>query len=321
MTLALDKVSEFKESGRWSKNVDGPDTYERIFKIVIDSGWPPENISEDEIAALRAIPRKNEEHPRIDNAYCDSISGQIEEDWWHWTVVASYSIRSWSTDSQERETTEDPTSAPAEIDYDGTPYQVPFVKAYDDADAFGEPSIPVLNSAKDQHDPPAMRIDTLDVITIDKNYKPSELALDELRFYRGSINSVEMSIAGQLVKEIHGWMRKLKVRRRFDTEGNMFFAAHFEIEVGRIPRLTELADIGFYYIDASDRVRVTESMINSSITPGSDADEPVDEPAKLDGSGGLQTDQNADPVYSPFRDKWKANWKLLALPETADAPR
>lgn len=228
-----------------------------------------------------------------------------EEESMLWIVTCRY-----ETESQIGAGEDDPTNEDPQVSFTGVQYDVVVDKAYQSGDTVGNPTRPVVNSAKDEFDPPITQPESRTLVTIKQNlsgYNP----LWSME-YENTINNGKITIVGIKVGATKA--RMVKIDAIFKTSPNPnstrdyeYYEVVYQIELNKRGYRRAIADIGFYHIDAADSNKKKHIRDDKLLL--------ISEPWKLDGDdGNLQVDQNADPQYIEFQTYWEASWTSLNIP-------
>ena len=204
------------------------------------------------VGASSMIPQLFQAHPsypvRVAQVSPQRISGQFT----HWDVGVKYS-------SKVKDTDENPLDKPVDVTIDGELFQAPYY-----IDQNGNACV---NSANDPYDPPLMRDDSRDVITLVENVASYDFQTQ--RLYRNSVNSDVFSInkpglTGTIFPPGLAKMQTFSGTSQ-EKDGVTYWQRTLKIEIKEDGWLDRPLDQGFHYIPKDEwEGHPTRSIIGSA---------------------------------------------------------
>jgi len=283
------------------------------------------NINDDATTILNhgALPTIHTLHPNDDTLWVTRRVPKPVEDGYHWLVAVEYSRVPGGVVGAP---TGHPWDEKPGISFFFVPREKVFEKAYQ-VDTVGGPNvpigattpagtviaratpvIPVVNSVKNDFDPPTMITDYLFGIKISRNEKQSEVKPETFKEYANSINKDILDVASVQIAPFEGLMRNIRATKQFTEANEAYWSVEYEIVLDLGTWLRRLVDRG-YYTGAVVGVDVEYTQIQDS--DGSRVDDPV----LLDGAMGRLA-AAADLVTLDYHGLWETPWSLLKLPTT-----
>jgi len=167
----------------------------------------------------------------------------------------------------------------------------------------------VVNSANDPFDPPLMKEEYDDLLSVTVNIASGSFNVATTMAYKGTYNSAGITICNYIIPQYAGLMRDIQYQA-LSRNGTDYWAVTYEIQVTRkdgLWRYEKPLDQGYQYLDASDSDRKKDIE--------NDQGERISKPAKLDGLGGILA-SGGSPVYREVPAKSGSAWAGLNLPES-----
>jgi len=229
-----------------------------------------------------------------------------------WYATLSYRTK------QQTSSSEDPLDSNSMVDFDTVPMSYVIDKAYDDDDDQGSPTKEVLNTAGDPFDPPMTGEKQLDLIIIEKNYPSFDPA--DAKIFRDTMNEGALTIGGMPIGDGQGWMRLVKPRTQFKTDGQSYERVRFEILVNDEGWKRKPLSQGYYQYTGGVKAKknvIRMSDISSDIDDDDDGDIPVTDPQRL-GEDGSLLGPTATAHFMDFQVLFKKGWRALNLPVRKD---
>lgn len=164
----------------------------------------------------------------------------------------------------------------------------------------------ITNSAGDPFDPPVMDWVANRVLIVTQretvSFKPQK-AQDEMN----TLNENAITVAGVDIEAGKGKM--LRVKPKLQADGT--YVCTYEIEIAKArPFVHRLVDLGFNYLDGSDRKAIRLSDVETDYEEGEDReddDQLVNDPQNLDGSGGILA-SGSSTVFREYRTLEYSDW-------------
>jgi hypothetical protein len=224
---------------------------------------------------------------------------------------------------------DDPLNQPVKVTYGNVKYQVPFDMAYKSTDAQGSPTEPVVNTAGQKFDPPAVKMKINSLISLQYNVRIFRQEWQEI--YTDTINLSAVNILGSVIPVNCARINELTATNAFDSDGKEYWQVNVSIEKSKTPFTVNLLNQGFMALNSTgilDNIYVFSDAdavapaLKSVIQCKSDfantkqliADgllEPVQEPQKLDENGQV----SETPLYTSFKQNYSADWSPLLIPK------
>lgn len=226
-----------------------------------------------------------------------------------------------------------PLTEPPKISFATAKYQEPFERAYNDTYQ-GEPATPVLNSAGIQFDPPAIKERINTIINIQYNKKTFNGSW--IQQYTGTINRDSLTVAGISIPGQCGRINEIGASNNYDENGAEYWTISISIEVSNTFMYRKILDQGMMalgsngtpepiYVLTDTESKQSELKLKSDIAAdillgqnSTKTAEPVSEPQKLDGSGGILA-AGEEPEYIEFWDNKAISWSTLSIPKTTSS--
>ncbi len=265
--MAVTDVNEIWD-GRSGADDGSTRTRERIWRIITDDPFDDAPIVEAAVGVVAGDP-----HPNDFGAKARSINARQGESRLVWLVTVSY--------SSAKDLQPNPLNDPAEISWDGEPFQRPLIKDKDGK--------AVLNSAGDPFDPPIMRDDNRPVASVTKNVGSVPTWVLN---YRDVVNSDQFTLDGLTIAAGKAKIKWISVSPRQERNGVSFRTLAFQIHLNKDGWAFEVLDRGFRELDPNDATK--------RIQIRDDEKRLVTEPVLLDGSGARLADP--DENNAVFRD-------------------
>lgn len=299
----------------------------RIFKVKTDSvSTTPKDIYDH-----ADIPDINDVHPDDSALYCTAVTPRRKDDRKIWEVVCTYEQKqptnvtdasSGGNNASATEGIEDPCALAPSVNWAFQSRQIVAEKCYSYSTGIpalpvgvqGAPTYPIRNSAGDPFDPPIMAEEHDLIITITKNVRVISPAV--LAALNGTLNSAAVTVGGKIIAQYEGLLKIEAADLNFDTDGRPYRQMKYAVHVRAGGHYHSILDAGFRYLKSGKITDIYMSDINTDIPAGDKQDRRIQDPAKLNGSGGL----TGTATYINFLTHWAADWKPLALPTQFDQP-
>ena len=257
----------------------------------------------------------------------NEVSYGTAETVFSFTVDYEYSDGSLNTNSAS------PLTEPPKVSFATAKYAEPFEQAYNDTEK-GEPITPVLNSAGQPFDPPAIKDKVNTIVTIQYNKRTFNGSW--IQEFTGTINASNVSVAGISVPANCGRINEIGASNNFDENGAEYWTISISIEISNTFFYRKILDQGMMALASNGKAEpiyiltdtVTKesnpklkSDVPANILRGSDQNatqfaEPTPEPVMLDGEGGI-LDSPGNAEYLTFWDNKAISWATLSVPKTS----
>ena len=284
--MAVVSVQERTRGERAWKDLNGRH-YVRTYLVIVDDAADGPATVMDADDGSTAIPELGDAHPN--NAYARARSVTPEqvkaEDRLKWLCRVSYDT------TTRKPPKENPLREDPEISWGQITRTLAIVKDKD--------GVAILNSAYNPYDPP-FEDEVHDLaVTIVRNVKTFTPSTADS--YVDSVNSDSTTIAGLAVSarqaKLVQWTAVSGERNGID-----FWRETYVIEFRAATWDLELLDHGLYYISGTDRLPILDDEKN-----------PLTEPQRLDGSGGVLTPPTANSVFNTHRARDEKVFGSLGL--------
>ena len=275
----------------------------------------PEN--DDEVVVLTAsagglaVPRKYDDHPTDGTMWCDTVTCSPFEDRVHWRAEVSY-VRKPGGDQSVQGGSNDPWDMPAQVSYSIQKEQIALRSSYQTGDVRGAPTKPVVNSAGDPYNDPAM-IDVAHlVIRIQRNEMNGNFNPNTLANYVDTLNDTTITIGGVTLTTHQGRIVNIAPTPAYTQDGEMYWQVTYEILVDRDnstdPHSFMILDQGFHKLSGTSKIDILD---NNGVA--------VKVAQKLDGAGQPKAFNDHTGHYDNFQGYWSSDspdWFALKLPKT-----
>jgi hypothetical protein len=304
---------------------NGP-TAQRIFQVIL--GDDEASYTDLQILSTAGLPRPYERHPNFSTMVADRSSvRRFQDDLQHCHVIVDYILLKIGTseladkDAVEgggNSSTDDPTKLPDQVYFRGITSQVFDGRAYGAGDTQGNPTKPLMNSARWAFDTPPPRPIGHLLIIVKRNISDEDYNPEILRDYRETLNSYNTKIGSIAIPAKCGYMRDIVADPAYWTETKTedgettqtqkrYYTITFEIQVASSPHTTKILDQGPWYLNGAN-----------TPVPFKGAND-IEYQGRLDGSGGAlsETTPPAEPtagVYLSFDLSFPKDWAPLRLP-------
>lgn len=243
-----------------------------------------------------------------ENAYLAAFSVTLKREDQHpliWRATVTFKTDSLDQKEKDKQLYPDPTTRPAEIEWDAVSYQVPAIASAEDYTPPGLAIVvpagtPIVNSAWDQFEQPPEKTAYYWQATVTKLMP---IVPEWLLDVAGTVNDAEFVIDGLTIPE--GWARitGLRIGRRQRENGVNYREVRITIEFRKqraprtegeevpTPYILELENMGFNERDGSTYLRAGTTK-GTPITDGSG--KAIKDPVYLDANGVEFIDLTAD---------------------------
>ena len=210
----------------------------------------------------------------------------------------------------------DPRNQPAIVRFGSVEKQITLTKGYQEGDAFGAPSEPIVSPVTMPYDPAPSDTRSVLLIIIDKNYR--EMDPELIPLYKNTVNVNSMSIGGVKAAPRLARLREFIIEPGWTGDDEQYDKVHFEFELDPEGHDLELLAQGFYaFQDADDKetiFQIKTSDLNEDVP--ADEDGFITDPVNLDATGKINF--LGDPYYQTFRSKFAKDFAPLGIPERRD---
>lgn len=266
-------------------------------------------VNDDEVVVISysGLPVKYSSHPSDDSMWVDTLKAAPFEDRLHWKVTVEYIPKPGGQDVSD---SEHPCDLPATVNYFTEYTKIAMKTSYDYAvDVFGDPSVPILNSAKDPFsDPAEVEVPRMG-IRIVKNRRNEDVLPGSLALFVNTKNVAEIRVGGVTIPQYVGKMKDIVPTPQYDADRSLFWQVTYEIILDYENKWDyRPIDQGFNKRDPLSpfaKTRIRESGEKSSI------------PVLLDGAGQPKADAAA-AEYLRFQVLFISDWTGLDLAKEKD---
>lgn len=259
--MAIENIAEKKRKASYRNGVL---TATRNIQVKTAKG-------DNEHVVAIALPQVGAQHPSLLGCYCIGLDIDLQENGVEWLCAVEY--------SDERELSEDPTSDPVFVDWDGEIYtEAIFEDINNEA---------IVNSAGDYFVDPSPTKEKSHLIAHIEANVPSVPAW--LMTYRDVVNDAVIVIDGLEIESGKAFIQRPKVSRKKHRNDYEYRTVNIDVHVHPDGWKLRPMDVGFREKNSSD------SSQRDQIKNDGDDEEPTT-PIPLDGSGNVLSDPTPSTV-------------------------
>lgn len=271
------------------------------------------------------IPKPNDQYPGDELARCTEVSyNRIDAT--HWDVVCQYEYQGLANTDGRNKAPWD--MLPYDISISSIPVQVAAVKAYQDGDLQGAPSLPiVIPGTNKPFNPPVVMSKWISVLKFSYNLRQFGLGWD--RDYKDTTNLNAVTICDYpipagcgLLQTLDATYNKVVDSQNRDTS---YWKINASILVSSSPKgfEKELLLAGYHFVEGGKvkPIKTYQGVLGAydggGVTAKNANAEPISEAALLNLDGTLVADQTdiTKAVYKTFKLNFTKDWSPLNLPK------
>lgn len=257
------------------------------------------------------IPRRYEAHPYNSSAYVSNVSVRPNEEKKprHFLATVTYETPTSSSTPSSTSPNDDPLDQPPDIAWDSVRRRVTIIQDKD--------GNPIVNSAGDRFAEAIEEERAFPRVTIERNESEFDAAIAQ--DYKDSVNSDSLDIAGLSVSPWQATLKDLTGRYR-QQDDSVYYRVRYVIEFKPGDGWVQNPlDQGYRAYDgAGNKGRVVEATESDAYKVGLQNGTAVDEPVRLDGTGGIlgKTAAASSTVFLTYYTRYEREFWRLNLPRT-----
>jgi len=305
------RVEESFAERNGTRNKDGISDYKRVYNVISTNVLTEDQalVATDTTSGFQ-IPAINSSHFSDTKAKTFSVSASPKDgDNKTWTVNVGWQTQLGSGSYDDEENTTDPTTQRPEVSYGHATYTKVMSKAYQDGDTYGNPTLPVENTAEDPFDPPITQDSSLTIIEL--NYNTRSFDPDWMRQYENTINKSAVRVGGARIPALQGRIVALDADPLYDDNDELYWKVSCQIELNSSGFTAKILNQGFNFLDSGTKRPII--ITKKDETTGKETKVVANDPQKLALDGTVLA-VGGTPVYRDFNVYWRAEWKALNLP-------